>query len=399
MGDAKRLFLATGVLRRALMNGGWIPLVVRLVVDLDFTAWQLLAMGVAIESGVLLGEIPTGVVADTFSRKWSVVVGTFILGGAQFASGLMEVFPAFLVTQFIWGIGWTFISGAEIAWVTDETGSAEEVEPLLLRRGRFQFVATFVGIAVFSGLGHFWSLAGAVLVAGSIGIIWSMVLAVTMREAGYTPAPGRRVDVARATLVEGATTTWRVQGLRILGAVMVLGGMAAEAIDRTNVRRLADIGLSDTVSAIGLFGAVQAAEAVLAAVVLWRFEGRFAGRNVSRGFATILILSAVALAAFAHVPLLIPAMALLVMHGGLLDITEPLIATWTNAMAPTAARATVHSFIGQMRSIGEMLGGTVLGAVAAIFTLPTTLTIAAGLFCIAAATANRAKVTAPAVLP
>ena len=389
--DPQRIYLITGLLRKACMTGGWIPLVLRMVTDLDFSAWQLLLLGTAIESGVVLAEIPTGVVADTFSRKWSVVIGTFALGAAQFAAAIAEEWIVFLIIQFLWGVGWTFISGAEIAWVTDEVGSAVDVEPLLLRRARLEFLALIVGIVVFAGIGQVVSLQAAVLFSGSIGIGWAVALAVLMRETRFVPATESRVALARSTLTEGARFTWSTKGLRVLGLVLLVGGMAAEAIDRTDIRRLEDIGLSETTSAIGFFAAVAIARAVLSGLVLWRYENRFAGVNVVTGFAALLALSAVGVAAFAHIELLAAAMVVLVAQGGVLEITDPLMGTWTNSLAPSAARATVHSFIGQLRAFGEILGGVLLGAVASIFTLPTTLSIAAVLFGIAALVSLQAR--------
>ncbi len=73
----EQIFVSNGLVRRALMNAAWVPLSVRLVVDLEFNATQLLLMGTAIELSILLWEVPTGVVADVFSRKWSVVLGAF----------------------------------------------------------------------------------------------------------------------------------------------------------------------------------------------------------------------------------------------------------------------------------------------------------------------------------
>jgi len=388
---APNLFLANGILRKFLMSGGWLPLSVRLVVDLDFTATELLLMGTAIEAAILLGEVPTGVVADVFSRKWSVVAGAFFLSAAQFASGLVGEWKLYLVTQFVWGIGWTFISGAEIAWVTDEVGTAEDVEPLLLRRGRLEFAAVFAGIVVFGLLSFVVALGTAVMIAGGVGMLWAIFLAFAMPETGFQRSRENHWSTFTQTLRSGARFTWRVRGLRILGVALVAGGMAAEALDRLDLRRLEDLGLSDAISPVLVFAIVMAMKSLLGGLLLWRYEERFTGYRVVTGLSTLIALGGLLAALLAHVPVLPFAVVALVVQGGLLDMTDPLIGTWTNALAPAGARATVHSFIGQTRALGEILGGVVLGYVAYVFTLPIAWTVAAGLFLFAAAIVRTAQ--------
>ena len=40
---------------------------------------QLVLVGTVLETTILIFEVPTGVVADTFSRRLSVIIGTLIL--------------------------------------------------------------------------------------------------------------------------------------------------------------------------------------------------------------------------------------------------------------------------------------------------------------------------------
>lgn len=389
---AERLFLINGLQRKALMAGGWLPLSLRLAVDLEFTALQLLLMGTAIELGVLLGEVPTGVIADVFSRKWSVVMGGVLLSAAQFASGIVDQWEMYLATQFVWGIGWTFISGAEIAWVTDEVGSATDVEPLLLRRGRLMFVAIIAGLLIFGAVSLLTELRTAVMIAGGLGLAWSVVLAFVMPETGFTPSRDNHWKTFRSTLVTGARFTWHHRSLRALTIALLAGGMAAEAMDRLDARRLEDLGLSSETSPIVVFGGVMIGQAAIGWLILSRLEARVTGQRVVNAFAGLLALVGVLAMMLAHTPILLVAAIGITAQGGLLDVTDPLIGTWTNALAPSDARATVHSFVGQTRAAGEIAGGVILGAVAALFTLPTAWTIAAVLFVLAALIARSGRV-------
>ena len=74
--------------------------------------FQLAMLGVVLEIATVLFEIPTGVVADVYSRKWSIVLGYIIWGIGFLIQGLFTLYPVVLVSQLIWGLGFTFVSGA-----------------------------------------------------------------------------------------------------------------------------------------------------------------------------------------------------------------------------------------------------------------------------------------------
>ena len=67
------------------------------------------------ELSILLFEIPTGVVADLYSRKWSVVISFLVVGGAYILSANADVYWLLVVSQILVGFGSTFLSGAETA--------------------------------------------------------------------------------------------------------------------------------------------------------------------------------------------------------------------------------------------------------------------------------------------
>ena len=77
---------------------------------------QLVLVGTSLEASIFVFEIPTGIVADTVSRRLSVILGVFLMGIGIFLSGLIPVFTPILIAQVIWGLGYTFASGALDAW-------------------------------------------------------------------------------------------------------------------------------------------------------------------------------------------------------------------------------------------------------------------------------------------
>ena len=91
------------------------------VVHLD--PFQLVLVGTALETACFLFEIPTGVVADLYSRRRSMLIGIFLFGIGFLIEGALPWFATVLLAQVVWGCGYTFITGALEAWIaTEETG-------------------------------------------------------------------------------------------------------------------------------------------------------------------------------------------------------------------------------------------------------------------------------------
>ena len=79
-------------------------------------------VGTALELAILIFEVPTGAFADTYGRRRSVIVGFLLIGAGFSFEGAVPVFAAVLTAQLVWGVGYTFISGALQAWIADELG-------------------------------------------------------------------------------------------------------------------------------------------------------------------------------------------------------------------------------------------------------------------------------------
>ncbi len=399
-----RLFLFAGLAWQAAVMAWWLALAVRLAIELQLAPFELLALGAALEISLLVAEVPTGVLADRVSRKWSVVVGFVSVGGAQVATGLVSGFWPLILTQVVWGVGFTFRSGAEIAWVTDELGGPEVVEPLVLRQARWQLVAAVAAMGASAALAHLTSLATAVVTFGLVTIGVGVALALLMtehhhpRRSGVTEGGAGDADTgsAGAELVTpsfraGARATLGHPSLRVLTAVMLLSGLANEAVDRLNIRRLDQLGLSaGSRDPVVVVAAVSAVSALLGALVLWWARDRVTGARVTVGLGAMLAVSAVGIAGLGLVAHLPVAVACVVGQGALRSAALPLPQTWANAHAPPHLRATVLSFVGQANAAGEIVGGLALGAVATVASIPVALTgsalltLAAGATCLLA---------------
>ena len=383
--DQARLFVWSGLIWQGALRAYWVSLVVRITIELGLPSLQLVLLGTAMELALLLAEVPTGVVADAFSRKWSVVIGFVGVGAAQIVAGVVETFGVLIVAQILWGVAYTFRSGAETAWVTDELGGPERVEPLLLRRARLQLVVSVFSIGAGALLARATSLSTSVVLSGVVLVATGAALAVTMRETEFNPARLTSADTVaslagsvasmRSTLTAGARATWSRRSLRTLVVVLILSGLAGEAVDRLDIRRLDDLGLSAELDEVLIVGAIAAVEAGLGAAVLWWSQSRLLGARVTGGLGVMLLVGALGITALGLIAVLPVAIAGLIVQGGFRAAAQPLATTWTNAHAPSEVRATVHSFVEQANSVGEIGGGVALGTVAALTTVPTAMAV------------------------
>ena len=148
---------------------------------------QLVLVGTTLEAVVVLFEIPTGVVADLVSRRRSILIGYGLIGVGFIIEGSIPAFAAILAAQVLWGIGYTFTSGATEAWITDEVGEAE-VGPVLLRGNQAGMDGAIVGILLGTGLGLV-AIQMPIILGGIGYLLLTTALLRSMPETNFQPTP------------------------------------------------------------------------------------------------------------------------------------------------------------------------------------------------------------------
>jgi DHA3 family tetracycline resistance protein-like MFS transporter len=195
-----------------------------LILDLGFGPMQLLLMGTAVEGAYLLFEVPTGVVADTVSRRLSDVVGLVGTGAAFLLLGASGSFAVASLSQILWGFFATFQSGADVAWLTDEIGE-EAAQPMYVRSEQWWQVGALAGIAVGVAIASFGSLRTPILIG--LGVF----MALAMREEGFRPRreDGERLHTSLSTTVRQSLTVIRSHHvLALILGTAALHGMSTE---------------------------------------------------------------------------------------------------------------------------------------------------------------------------
>src|SRR4051795_3412048 len=90
------------------------------LLDAGLSNFEAFAANAFFTAGMVLFEVPTGIVADTVGRRASYLLGTVTLAAATFLYvGLWRVeapFVAWALASILLGLGFTFFSGAVEAW-------------------------------------------------------------------------------------------------------------------------------------------------------------------------------------------------------------------------------------------------------------------------------------------
>lgn len=337
---------------------------------------QLVLLGTALELAVLAFEIPTGVVADLYGRRASVIIGVTIVGAGLIVEGLFPVWSAVLAAQIVWGIGYTFISGAEPAWIADEVGEQRAPE-LFLRANQAGSLARLAGIP--AGAAAATLQLNLPFVLGGLGFLglaaWLLVRMPETRPA-LRAGRGRTAWADYAATLHAGVAQLRVRPALIwLLVIGALAGMSSEAFDRlADARLITEIGLPPlgNLDPVAWF-AVIAAGSTLLGIGALEVVRRHVNLTSAPAIARLLLLNETGiiagLAAFALAgefwPAVLAAWTVRITRG----VHAPVYLAWLNHRLDSRVRATVLSLAGQADALGQVAGGPLLGIIATLHSI------------------------------
>ena len=368
--------------RAVLHNGWWLVTSVYLVVDANLSPSQLVLIGVAQGVTALVFEVPAGVVADTISRKWSLVVSHVLMGSAMIATGLVTDFGLLVATQMLWGLSWTFASGADVAWITDELDEPGGISTVLMRSGRAQLMGAAAGLVGVGALASLMQRSTAMVLAGAAMLLLGLYVVFRFREQRFVPTSARRWSASWSILVRGSNLVRSSRAILFMFAATFLVNGAGDASGRLQARRLVDIGLPSNpivwFTALGVLTLLVGAAALR--VIESHIEG---GRTAVRGYVIACAAGAVGLIALAGAPEEVTGSAAVLLVAGIAKpLTRTLGTVWVNRQTSSDVRATVHSFLAQSEYLGEIACGLTIALVARLAGLSLALVTCAALFAI-----------------
>lgn len=343
------------------------------IVGLD--PFQIMLVASVFEATIFLFEVPTGVLADTYSRRLSILLGLFLLGMGFLVQGLFPVFAVVLMAEVVAGIGVTFTSGATEAWIAEEIGD-EQAGKAFMRAGQLKTIGSMVGIIASVALASV-QLYLPVIAAGFLLVGLAAFLVFTMPERDYKrAATGKPQPIT--TLMTGLRYI-RVRSVLIITlAVQFVFAFHTEGLDQLWQQHfLLDLALPDlgALKPVVWFGVISFGANIIS-LILNEAARRDGVQNPVRVMSALTVVMVGGILVFALAQEFWLAVVAFWMVTAVRQVIEPLSKAWLNQQLEPENRATMFSVSGQVNSIGEIIGGPPVGAIATLFSVPMALATA-----------------------
>ncbi|MDK0981218.1 tetracycline efflux MFS transporter TetA(P) [Clostridium perfringens] len=343
---------------------------------------QLILVGTTLELACFIFEIPTGIVADVYSRKLSIVIGGVLTGVGFILEGSISSFVFVLVAQIVWGLGSTFISGSLEAWIAEEEKN-KDLDEIYIKGAQARQIGAFIGIVLSTVIANF-SVRLPIIVSGVLFIILALFLWLYMPENNFKPsAPGDLNTFKKMvyTFKSGLKIVKSKSIIMILLAVTLFYGLSSEGYDRlSNAHFLQDttlpkLGNLSSVTWFGIFGILGM---ILSFIVMHFMAKNLKNEDNRKNGKLLLCINILYISSMLIFALTKNFSLMLIAYlatNTFRIINEPIFSAWLNGHIDDNSRATVLSINGQMNSLGQILGGPIIGIIA------TNISVSIGIAC------------------
>ncbi|HHD2588418.1 TPA: tetracycline efflux MFS transporter TetA(P) [Clostridium perfringens] len=343
---------------------------------------QLILVGTTLELACFIFEIPTGIVADVYSRKLSIVIGGVLTGVGFILEGSISSFVFVLVAQIVWGLGSTFISGSLEAWIAEEEKN-KDLDEIYIKGAQAGQIGAFIGIVLSTVIANF-SVRLPIIVSGVLFIILALFLWLYMPENNFKPsAPGDLNTFKKMvyTFKSGLKIVKSKSIIMILLAVTLFYGLSSEGYDRlSNAHFLQDttlpkLGNLSSVTWFGIFGILGM---ILSFIVMHFMAKNLKNEDNRKNGKLLLCINILYISSMLIFALTKNFSLMLIAYlatNTFRIINEPIFSAWLNGHIDDNSRATVISINGQMNSLGQILGGPIIGIIA------TNISVSIGIAC------------------
>jgi MFS family permease len=354
------------------------------LLDAGLSVTQAFAANAFFTAGMVLFEVPTGVVADTVGRRASYLLGAATLFGSTLLYLVLwqatAPFAAWAVASALLGLGFTFFTGATEAWLVDgltATGYTGTLESAFAKgqvtTGIAMLGGTVAGgvLAQVTNLGVPYAVR-AVLLLATFVVAWR-----TMHDVGFAPKQRTSVlaqmrGILRSSLDHGLgnpPVRWLMLAAPFSFGVSVYGFYAVQPY------LLELYGDSGSYAIAGLSAALVAATQIaggaLSSVLMRAFHRRTSVLLVAT-IATVVVLALIGL-----VPRFAVVLALVAVWGILFSAVAPVRQAFVNGLIPSAQRATVLSSDNLLASAGGVVIQPGLGKAADVWGYPSSYVVGA----------------------
>jgi MFS family permease len=359
------------------------------LLDAGLSNTQAFAANAFFTAGMVIFEVPTGVVADTQGRRTSYLLGTVTLAIATLLYLLLwwrpASFWAWAVTSALLGLGFTFFSGAVDAWLVDaltfagytkEGGRLEDV----FARGEIVEGVAMLGGSVAGGLIAQATNLGVPYLLRAAFLVLSFVTAFAlMRDTGFTPLHGKRPvaeikNVLRESIAHGLgnrPVRWMMLTAPFTAGVTIFAFYAMQPY-------LLELWGDERAYAIaGLAAAIVAGAQIAGGLLVPHLRRVFSRRTIVLLSGTIVSVAMLAIIGLA--PAFWVVITLLSLWGLMFAALTPIRQSYLNALIESKQRATVLSFDSLFGSSGAAVIQPVLGKAADVWGYPVSYVASAAI--------------------
>lgn len=352
------------------------------LLDAGLSNFEAFAANAFFTAGMVLFEVPTGVVADGWGRRTSFLLGTVTLAGSTYLYYLLwqwkAPFWSWAVVSVLLGLGFTFFSGAVEAWLVDAlrfSGYSDDLEAVFGRGQMVSGAATLVGSAAGGALAQATSLGVPFLVRVGVLVAMFGVAYWLMHDVGFTPdRSSRPLAATRAVLAASIDNGLKNPPVRfVMLAAPFSVGVGFYAFYALQPYLLELYGDREAYTVAGLAAALVAGAQIvggwMAPLVRRLVRKRTTVLIVSTAVSSLLLIAVGFTRVFWLALVLLAVWALIAAAG------TPVRQAYLNDMIPSKQRATVLSFDSLMGSSGGIVVQPVLGRAADAYGYPLSLAI------------------------
>lgn len=354
---------------RTACGGFILPIYVLYFRYYHISLFEVALLAVIFEASVLIFELPTGLLADHFGQRKSVITGFFLFA----LSGLIFIFwrsmSGFVFAEILFGLSEAFISGAGEALAVDSIDAdkrAEALPRLFTLRSRIRIIV--ISVAMLTA-GYAFSHNQVVtfypiLAGGLIGIL------VAFRFRSNRAVGSETTNTKQTSIRFWEPISILLQKLktdRVIPAIFglaLVANFAFEGVDQFWQIFLSEFGEFD----VRYFGWLTTIGAVAAFFAVGPILKKSRG-NIP-AIILVLLVTGVVISALPTAPWegLLP--LLLILYFALREIISPLFSTAINLSIESAGRATFLSAYNMTCSVGEVVSGLMVGLIASRLGLP-----------------------------
>jgi len=344
------------------------------LLDAGLTIVEAFAANAFFTAGMVLFEIPTGVLADTRGRRVSYLIGTITLAITTLLYLVLDIIHApflyWAIVSLFLGLGFTFFSGATDAWLVDALKATKYKGQLDAVFGKAQVaggIAMLVGSVLGGVIAQFSSLAVPYAVRVVLLLVTFVIAFIYMRDIGFTPIK----QASYRKQVSGILSASFKYGFGkpavrwVILAAPFISGVSVYIFYALQPYLLELYGDSKAYWIAGLAAAVVAGSQIVGGLLVPRLRGLFKRRSAWLLLGTSI--SAVLLISIVLVPNFFFAIFIVVLWGLIGASVMPVRQAYLNDLIPSQQRATVLSFDSLLGSSGGVVSQPLLGKAADVY--------------------------------